>query len=188
MTRMIHSVRSGNRAIRPAPGRIVAIAAALAGIATHAPAEAQQAPVPGALQPAGATHVVASLEASGVQIYVCKRDGADRLAWSFVAPQADLYDASGQFVVRHRAGPSWAAPDGSRITGKLLQQAANPDDAAAIPMLLLSTTNAGGPGLLSPVRYVQRLATHGGAAPAQACTQEGQKGRSPYIARYVFLK
>jgi hypothetical protein len=187
---MTQPIRSGNRAVRLATGRVMAIAIALAGIVTHSPAEAQQTQTlaPGALQPAGATHVVASLEASGVQIYVCKRDDAHRLAWSFVAPQADLYDASGQFVVRHRAGPSWEAPDGSRITGKLLQQAANPDDATAIPMLLLSATNAGGPGLLSPVRYVQRLATHGGAAPAQACAQEGEKGRSPYIAQYVFLK
>jgi hypothetical protein len=183
--RMTQSIRSGG--VRLAARRIFALATALAGSVTLSLAHAQT-PAPAALQPAGQTHVVASLKASGVQIYVCKRDAANQLAWSFKAPQADLYDASGQLVVKHGAGPSWEAPDGSRITGKLLQHAANPDDAAAIPMLLLSATNAGGPGLLSTVHYVQRLATHGGAAPTQACAREGEEGRSPYLAEYVFLE
>lgn len=132
---MTQSIRRCGHAVRQATRRAIAIA--LAGIVVLSSAQAQaQAPVPGALQPAGVTHVVASLEASGVQIYVCRRDAANQLAWTFQAPQADLYDAAGQFVVRHGAGPSWQAPDGSRITGKLLQRAADPDDAAAIPMLL----------------------------------------------------
>ncbi|WP_322092341.1 DUF3455 domain-containing protein [Paraburkholderia bannensis] len=184
---MTHSIRRGGRGVRLATRRTFALATALASSAALSLAHAQT-PVPGTLQPADATHVVAALKASGVQIYVCKRDAANQLTWSFQAPQADLYDASGQLVVRHGAGPSWEAPDGSRITGKLLQHVANPDDGAAIPMLLLSTTNAGAPGLLSKVRYVQRLATHGGAAPSQACTHEGEEGRSPYLAEYVFLE
>jgi hypothetical protein len=131
---------------------------------------------------------VASLSASGVQIYVCKRGTGNQLAWVFKAPQADLYDASGKLTVKHGAGPSWESADGSKITGKVLQHAANSGDPGAIPMLLLQATDAGGPGLLSTVHYVQRLATHGGAAPAAPCTQEGQEGRSPYIAQYVFLQ
>jgi hypothetical protein len=184
---MAQSIRRGSRAALLAKGRIVAIV--LAGIVPlwSAPAQAQS-PVPSALQPAGAVHVVTSLAASGVQIYVCKRDAANQLAWTFQAPQADLYSASGQLTVRHGAGPSWQASDGSRITGTLLQHAANPDDAEAIPMLLLSATSVGGQGLLSTVRYVQRLATHGGLAPTQACVQEGEEGRSPYTAQYVFLE
>jgi hypothetical protein len=184
---MIQSIRRGCQGLRLATQRALAVTTVLAGSVAFSSAQAQE-PVPGALQPAGVTHAVASLKASGVQIYVCTRDAANQLVWTFQAPQADLYDASGQLVVRHGAGPSWEAPDGSRITGKLLQHAANPDDGAAIPMLLLSSTNAGGPGLLSTVRYVQRLATHGGAAPAQACVHEGEEGRSPYIAEYVFLE
>ncbi|MGE6497714.1 DUF3455 domain-containing protein [Cupriavidus metallidurans] len=186
---MNQSIRRGSRGVRLATRRAFGIATALAGSVALSLAQAQaQSPVPGALQPAGMTHAVASLEASGVQIYVCRRDAANQLTWTFQAPQADLYDASGRLVVRHGAGPSWEALDGSRITGKLLQHAANPDDSAAIPMLLLSSTNAGGPGVLSTVHYVQRLATHGGAAPAQACVHEGEEGRSPYLAEYVFLE
>jgi hypothetical protein len=175
--------------VHRASGRARVIAIALAGVAVFSSAEARaETPVPEVLQPAGATRVVTSLTASGVQIYVCKRDAANQLAWTFLAPLADLYDASGQLIVRHAAGPSWEAIDGSRITGKLVQHLANPDDVDAIPMLLLSTTSVGGPGVLSTVHYVQRLATRGGMPPAQACTQEGEQGRSPYLARYVFLE
>lgn len=143
--------------------------------------------VPDTLQPAGAHRTIASLSATGVQIYVCKRDGDKPLAWAFKAPLADLYDASGKLVIKHAAGPSWEAPDGSKITGKVMQQAANTAEAGAIPLLLLQATNVGGAGLLSTVHYVQRLQTHDGIAPAQPCTEEGQEGRSPYLAQYVFL-
>jgi hypothetical protein len=180
----VHSYR-GARSMRFAiAGALSAVLAAmLAEPSAHA-----QTPAPAALQPADATRVVASLAASGVQIYVCKRDAANQLAWTFKAPQAELYDAAGKLVVKHGAGPSWEAADGSRITGKVLQHAANPADADAIPMLLLQATNAGGPGRLAAVRYVQRLNTHGGAAPAEPCTHEGDEGRSPYLAQYVFLE
>ncbi|WP_024974580.1 DUF3455 domain-containing protein [Ralstonia pickettii] len=142
---------------------------------------------PAALQPSESHHTVATLSATGVQIYVCKRDGDKPLAWAFKAPLADHYDGSGKLIVKHGAGPSWEASDGSKITGKVLQQAPNTAEAGAIPLLLLHATNAGGAGLLSSVRYVQRLQTHGGIAPAQPCTEEGQEGRSPYLAQYVFL-
>jgi len=140
------------------------------------------------LQPPGTHRIVAVLAASGVQIYVCKRDQNNQLSWAFKAPQADLYDRSGKLIVKHSAGPSWAASDGSKITGKILQQAPNASEPDSIPLLLLQATNAGDPGLLSSVRYVQRVHTHGGMAPSQPCTEEGQEGRSPYLADYVFLK
>ena len=75
----------------------------------------------------------------------------------------------------------------SKITGKVLQQAANTTEAGSIALLLLQATSTGGPGLLASVRYVQRLKTQGGAAPAEPCTQEGQEIRVPYRANYVFL-
>ncbi|HEY1997092.1 DUF3455 domain-containing protein [Paraburkholderia sp.] len=146
-----------------------------------------QSDVPAALTPGETTHVIAALKASGTQVYICKRDQNNQLSWSFKAPSADLYDASGQLVVKHGAGPSWQATDGSKITGKVLRQAANTDEAGSIPLLLLQATSVGGPGMLAQVRYVQRLQTRGGAAPAAPCTQEGQEGRSPYLADYVFL-
>ena len=161
--------------------------AAMVALAWTATQAAFAQPVPDTLQPADAHHTVAALSATGVQIYVCKRDGDNPLAWAFKAPQADLYDAAGKLVIKHGAGPSWEAADGSRITGKVLQQSANAAEGGAIPLLLLQATSAGGTGWLSSVRYVQRLQTHGGIAPTQPCTIEGQEGRSPYLAQYVFL-
>ncbi|MGF6724619.1 hypothetical protein P3T43_003988 [Paraburkholderia sp. GAS41] len=146
-----------------------------------------QSAVPAALTPADATHVVATLKAGGTQIYLCKRDANNALSWVFKAPSAELYDASGELIVTHSAGPTWAAADGSKITGAVLQQAPSADQPGSIPLLLLRATNGAGPGLLATVRYVQRLDTHGGAAPSGSCTQEGQEGRSPYIAVYRFL-
>lgn len=161
---------------------VALVCSALSLSAAHA-----QTAVSAALTPAETTHVVAALKASGTQIYVCKRDANQQLAWVFKAPSADLYDASGQLVVKHSAGPTWQATDGSKITGKVLQQAPNPDQSDSIPLLLLQATNAGGPGLLATVRYVQRLDTRGGLAPGP-CTQEGEEGRSPYLAEYLFLE
>ncbi|CAG4898997.1 DUF3455 domain-containing protein [Paraburkholderia gardini] len=156
------------------------------GLAACCIATAQATPPP-ELQPAGAQHVVASLDASGVQIYVCRRDQNNHLAWVFKAPQADLYDGSGKLVAKHYAGPTWEATDGSRITGKVLQQMPNSQQPGSIPLLLLQATSAGGPGQLASVRYVQRWNTRGGIAPLHPCTREGQEGRSPYLADYVFL-
>jgi len=146
-----------------------------------------QSVVPASLTPGEATHVVAALKARGTQIYTCKRDANNKLSWAFKAPSAEMYDASGELIVTHSAGPTWAAADGSKINGQVLQQAPSADQPGSIPLLLLRATNSAGPGLLSTVRYVQRLDTHGGAAPSGPCTQEGQEGRSPYIAEYVFL-
>lgn len=140
------------------------------------------------LQPSDGRGTIATLHATGVQIYQCKRAPDGRLSWSFVAPQATLSDTTGQLVVKHYAGPTWEAPDGSKVTGKVLRQMPNTQQPDSIPLLLLQATSTGGAGLLSKTRYVQRLNTQGGQAPAQACTQEGQETRTPYRADYVFLE
>lgn len=133
------------------------------------------------------TQVVTSLIASGVQVYSCEFDASHQLGWVFKSPLATLYDARGQEAVHHSAGPQWQALDGSTIVGHVLAQA--PSQAAgSIPQLLLETRSTAGSGELSAVRYVQRLDTEGGVAPAESCRTEHELGRSPYIARYVFLK
>ena len=149
---------------------------------------------PPELQPADARGTIAVMHASGVQIYQCKRASDGRLLWTFLAPEATLKDDFGQIIVKHYAGPTWEAPDGSKVTGKVLKQAPNTQNAQnaqepdSIPLLLLQATSTGGPGLLSNTRYVQRLNTQGGQALPQACTQEGLENRMPYRADYVFLE
>jgi hypothetical protein len=156
-----------------------------------------------------------STTATGVQIYMCEYDGSHHLTWLFRNPQATLYDSLGRAVIQHEAGPSWQAHDGSRIVGHPIAQMASAS-AGSIPQLLLETTsddkgsdkgensgeNSGGnsgensgensaansAGELSGVRYVQRLNTVGGGAPAQMCTTEHQIAYSPYFANYVFWK
>lgn len=143
---------------------------------------------PPELQPNDARGTIAVLHASGVQIYQCKRASDGRLLWTFSAPEATLKDDTGQLVVKHYAGPTWEAPDGSKVTGKVLRQAPNTQEPDSIPLLLLQATSTGGAGLLAKTRYVQRLNTQGGQALPQACTQEGQENRMPYRSDYVFLE
>ncbi len=144
--------------------------------------------VPPELQPTDARGTIAVLHASGVQIYQCKRANDGRLLWTFSAPEATLKDYTGQLVVKHYAGPTWEAPDGSKVTGKVLRQTPNAQEPDSIPLLLLQATSTGGPGLLARARYVQRLNTQGGQALPQACTLEGQENRMPYRSDYVFLE
>jgi Protein of unknown function (DUF3455) len=133
------------------------------------------------------TQVVESTTAAGVQVYACEFDAAHHLAWAFKNPLARLYDGHGQELAHHFAGPSWQARDGSTIVGHVLAQAPS-DTPGSIPQLLLEAKSTAGDGALSAVRYVQRLDTAGGAAPAESCTTEHAVGESPYFARYVFLK
>ncbi|MGO4331602.1 DUF3455 domain-containing protein [Cupriavidus sp. M-11] len=180
---MLPGSRSSGRAKRIVRGMACALACcAVTGCAVDKGA------APPDLQPADAVRTIATMRASGVQIYLCKRDQNGQLLWSFKAPEADLYDAGGKLAVKHYAGPSWEAPDGSKLTGKVLRQAANAREPGSIPLLLLQATSVGGAGLLGSARYVQRLNTHGGVALPQACTQEGQEDRVPYRADYVFIE
>ncbi|MFK4443216.1 hypothetical protein ABH944_003593 [Caballeronia udeis] len=125
--------------------------------------------------------------ASGVQVYSCEYDAQHRLGWVFKNPQATLYDASGHAVIRHSAGPSWEADDGSRIVGHVIAQ--TPSEASAsVPQLLLEARSTAANGTLSAIRYVQRVNTVGGVMPAAPCSTEHEIGNSPYIANYIFYK
>ena len=130
---------------------------------------------------------VMTLVASGVQTYSCEFDAQRHLGWVFRSPQATLYDTSGHAVVRHGAGPSWEADDGSRIVGRVLAQRPS-ETPASIPQLLLETHSTSGSGVLSVVRYVQRVHTVGGLAPGASCSTEHETGSSPYLADYVFYR
>jgi len=127
--------------------------------------------------------------AVGSQIYECRAGEAGKLTWAFVAPDADLFDDAREKVGTHGAGPHWAAPDGSKVTGTVKARA-DAQRNGDVPWLLLAGTSAGGSGKLAAVTSVQRIRTVGGAAPAQGCraaTDEGKRVKSPYTADYVFF-
>ncbi|WGS52516.1 DUF3455 domain-containing protein [Paraburkholderia sp. D15] len=176
--------------IHSRPGSVVGLVA----LVVSAAALAACAAVPAASPPATPASIdppqgerAMTLTASGVQIYACEYDAQHRLGWVFKQPQATLYDASGHAALRHGAGPSWEADDGSRIVGHVLAQRPS-DTAASVPQLLLETHSTGGSGVLSTVRYVQRVRTVGGTMPAAPCSAQGELGSSPYLANYVFYR
>ena len=137
--------------------------------------------VPESLKPA-AGELAMIVAAKGVQIYEC-RNGQ----WAFVAPEAELFDASGKRIGRHYAGPHWEAADGSKVAGNAKARADAPE-AGAIPWLLLDAKSVGSEGSFSKVTSIQRVATHGGVAPAGGCAPAGAQARVGYTADYYFFR
>jgi hypothetical protein len=119
--------------------------------------------------------------AEGFQIY--RWDGA---GWSFVAPEALLYDEDGEVVGTHYAGPYWESDSGSTVKGAVLERAT--PDPAAIPWLKLGAVESGGPGVFNGVTHIQRLNTAGGLAPAYAGDFVGEEAWVPYAADYYFYR
>jgi hypothetical protein len=146
--------------------------------------------IPANLQPRANESLAMIVPAKGVQIYECraKKDQPGSYEWAFVAPEADLFDASGKKIGKHYAGPHWESTDGSKIVGTVKERADAPQ-ADAIPWLLLVAKSVGPQGSFSKITSIQRVNTVGGAAPTTACAQAnvGTTGRIPYTADYYFL-
>jgi hypothetical protein len=141
--------------------------------------------IPAKLAPPQEAPLVGKYTAKGVQIYVCTVKGGGS-EWSFKAPEAELIDAQGKPFAKHYAGPTWEAPDGSKIVGKIL--ASEPaTQTGAIPWLLLSAESSGS-GVLGGARFVQRVNTSGGVGPTGACPTAGTERRVDYTADYIFYK
>jgi hypothetical protein len=140
---------------------------------------------------AGANESLAMIVAAkGVQIYECRatKDQAKGFEWTFVAPEADLFDARGNRIGRHYAGPHWESTDGSKILGTVKASADAPV-ADAIPWLLLSAKSVGSEGSFSKVTSIQRVNTVGGGTPKAGCSQAaaGKPARINYTADYYFF-
>jgi len=161
-------------------------ALALAGCAT-APTPPQ---VPASLQPpAGQVFVMEAL-ASGVQIYDCaaKADGSP--GWVFKAPEATLADRRSNPLGKHYAGPTWEAPDGSKVVGEVKAREPSPTPASSIPWLMLAAKSNSGNGVFGNVRTILRVNTGGGVEPIEPCTAAklGQSARVDYTAAYYFYR
>ena len=149
-----------------------------------------QVVIPEALVPAG-ERAIERLSARGVQIYECRvatGTANPGPTWTFVAPEAELFDSQGRNVGKHYAGPHWEAPDGSKISATVKARADAPQ-AGAIPWLLLTAKSVGGGGRFAGVTSVQRVNTGGGVAPAAKCdpAKRGATERVPYTADYVLF-
>lgn len=136
---------------------------------------------------------VATYYATGVQKYKAQQKAGSEAGvfeWVFVAPQADLYDATNKKVGIHGAGPYWTISITDTIFAQQLTPAktATPD-ANSIPwLLLIPKTGITPTGLFGNVAYIQRIATKGGKAPVTAPTNLTQTVDVPYTAVYRFSK
>ena len=144
--------------------------------------------VPKDLEAPPGEELILSAHATGVQIYVCQAGADKKFAWVLKAPEAELTDASGNKIIHHFVGPTWAHVDGSQVAGKVVAKADAPKPDA-IPWLLLTATSHAGEGILSRVKSIQRIHTEGGLAPnAKYCepSDNGRESRSAYEADYYF--
>ena len=148
------------------------------------------AKVPDELKPGANESLAMIVAAKGVQIYECRarKDQVGGYEWAFVAPEADLFDARGNRIGRHYAGPHWESTDGSKILGTVKEQVDAPV-ADAIPWLLLAVKSVGSEGSFSKVTSIQRVNTVGGVAPKAGCSQAaaGTSARINYTADYYFF-
>jgi hypothetical protein len=141
------------------------------------------------LSPGASQSLATIVSAKGVQVYECRagKDQAGEYDWAFVAPEADLFDAGGNRIGRHYAGPVWESNDGSKVLGAVKERVDAPA-AAAVPWLLLTAKSVGPEGSFDKITSVLRVNTAGGVAP-KGCFQAeaGMRVHIGYAADYYFF-
>ncbi|MFJ9380776.1 CHRD domain-containing protein [Streptomyces sp. NPDC101455] len=150
----------------------------------------QAVSLPGAVSlPDAIRHSSLAGVVKGAQIYACAKQ--DDGSYTFTQDNVDATLQGGiqhSFAQHGPAGPpQWIAPDGSSVTGTVLNKFDN--GKGNIPQLLLRARQTGkSEGLLSRTTSVLRLDTAGGVAPAGTCDPAKQPTtRVPYTADYLFL-
>jgi len=173
--------------------RVCSIAIAVLGVAGCSSVTGPKPPtVPGVIQAPADQEVFLEALASGSQVYECtpKSGSAGAYEWTFRAPEAQLTSSTlGRDLGKHYGGPTWEAPDGSRVLGEVKERAPAADPNA-IPWLLLNAKSTFGKGVMTQTKSIQRVATKGGITPTESCsaTNVNQFVRVPYTATYYFYR
>ena len=128
---------------------------------------------------------IAKLEGAGAQIYVCAKNAAGALSWTFREPTATLLE-EGKTLGRHFVGPTWEFADGSRVQGEVVSKAPG-TTAKDIAWLKLSVKDPPQSGPAAGATSVLRINTNGGVFEG-ACDSEGELHSEPYTATYLFVK
>jgi hypothetical protein len=128
---------------------------------------------------------VAQLQGAGAQIYVCTKNAAGALNWTFREPVATLLE-DGKTVGRHFLGPTWEFADGSHVVGEVVSKAPG-KTAKDIPWLKLSVEEPPNSGVVAGATLILRIDTKGGVFEG-ACDNEGELHSEPYTATYIFAK
>jgi hypothetical protein len=190
---------------------ITAIAAIVIAVTATVPnvaqAQSNQPAIPAELQVPAGNRLFLNARAIGTQNYICLPTSTG-FAWTFIGPQATLFDNDGRQIVTHFLSPNptengtprpaWQnSRDSSTVWGMSIASVNNPAVVApgAIPWLLLKivgtqTPNASN-GRLSNTSFIQRLNTTGGVAPATGCgaaTDVGKRSFVPYTTNYLFYQ
>lgn len=135
--------------------------------------------------PAGYDPIL-TVHAKGDQIYQCALNKGE-FAWETQAPDAKLFDAQGNIVGNHTAGPLWQYKEGSRVVGRVVKKI-DMSQGKAISWLLVEVVSHKGNGLFSNVNFINRINTYGGLPPSSECNANhlGSEKRVAYMADYVF--
>jgi hypothetical protein len=178
---------------------------AVAAVSSAATARAEQVtppPVPASLEVPEGHRAFRMMHAAGTQNYICLVAGQ---AWTFIGPQATLFDDEADQAVTHFLSPNpieaglaratWQhSKDTSAVWGLAIQSSTDPGfvTPGAIPWLLLRVVGAqagptGGEKLV-PTTFIQRVNTAGGSAPSPTCAQAGARVFVPYETDYVFYR
>jgi hypothetical protein len=164
-------------------------------------------PVPPTLQVPEGHQVFLEEHAIGTQNYICLPSDAS-VAWTFVGPQATLFNRWNRQRITHFLSPNpdendmpratWQhSLDTSSIWAMAIASSSDPSFVAsgAIPWLLLQVVGAEpgptGGDRLTETTFIQRVHTTGGVAPSTGCvevTDVGQRAFVPYTADYVFYE
>ena len=145
--------------------------------------------------------------AEGTQNYICLSTPKG-FEWTFLGPQATLFDGAEQQVTTHYLSPNpvesgaaratWQhSIDSSAVWAAAIANSTDPAFVApnSIPWLLLRVVGdqagpTGGASLVGTA-FIQRVNTAGGIAPAAGCKSAkdvGKKMLVPYSTDYVFYR
>jgi Protein of unknown function (DUF3455) len=170
-------------------------------------ADVMPPPVPPNLEvPAGNTPFLEG-HAIGTQNYICLPSDTS-VAWTFVGPQATLFNDKDRQLITHFLSLNPDEPDTPRATWQhsrdtstvwamAIASSSDPEfvESGAIPWLLLQVVGARpgptGGERLTETTFIQRVHTSGGVAPSTGCAQitdVGQRVFVPYTADYVFYR
>lgn len=168
--------------INPVSALAVVLGGGLTALASESSHENRPPEVPKAIAvpPGNELHVHGF--GRGVQIYTWNGS-----SWGSAVPEATLFDAEGDVVALHFAGPTWESDNGSRVVGSAIPPTVTVD-SNAIPWLLLRGVATTGPGTFADTTFIQRVNTTGGKAPSADGTEVGQVARVPYTADYFFYR
>ena len=182
------------------------LAAATLAVQPFTVAEAGHYPdppqVPTELEAPEGSRLFLTLHAVGTQNYVCLAAGQP---WTFVGPQATIFDEDREQKATHYLSPNpdeggtaratWQhSRDTSAVWARAIASSTDPAfvKPGAVAWLLLEVVGRE-PGptrgrRLFRAKYIQRVNTEGGSAPAGACATTGARLFVPYTTDYVFYR